>query len=187
MKKLFGFGILLVGLILIISLIFFYQGLSGHLLKWGVNVDISGFKLLSFSKDKTSFSKAEKLEAVSDNDTTRVFIDRTEINSHRKYIEDKRFLVNSLFLPTTSPYPEVITNVIECPNEFKPKEKVIGNGVVYTLFAGERFNYGICSQDLIKYQSVYGIFDCKDKGIFEIRIFSTDDKKIEEIIQSFKC
>ena len=185
MKKLLGFGILLVGLILIVSLIFLSRGLSGHLLRWRVSLDLSSFRLLSFAKDKTSFSKIEKLEAGLGE--TRIFIDKTEINDHKKYIEDRKFLLTSLFLPTTSPYPEVITNIIECSDEFKPKAQKANNGTVYTLFAGERFNYGICTHDLIKYDSGYGIFDCKEKGVFEVRVFSTDDKKIKKLTQSFKC
>jgi hypothetical protein len=149
-------------------------------------LDVSSFRLLSFSKDKTSFSKVEKLEAGLGD--TQIFIDRTKINDHKKYINDKKFLFESLFLPTTSPYPEVITNIIECPSEFKPKVRNINNGAVYSLFAGERFNYGICVKDLVMYQSEYGIFDCKGKGIFEIRVFSNSNKeKIKQILESFKC
>ena len=161
------------------------SNLESRLKGWGISLDTSNFKLLSFARDKTSFSKVEKLEAISG--TTKVFIDKTEIEDHKKYIEDKKFLLESLFLPTTSPYPEVITNIIECPDEFKPRVRETNNGVVYTLFAGERFNYGVCSHDLVKYHSGYGIFDCKDKGIFEIRVFSDGNNEIERIMNSFKC
>jgi len=172
-------------LLTVVSFIFLEKSLSARLFWWGVSLDVSDFKLLSFSKDNTKFLEVEKLEA--NKDTTRLFIDRTKISDHRKYIEDRKFLLESLFLPTTSPYPEVITNIIECPDEFKPKVQNINNGAVYTLFAGERFNYGVCAHDLVKYNSVYGIFDCKEKGIFEIRIFSDDEKKIKEITKTFKC
>ena len=184
-KKLFGFGILCSILLLVIGLTFFYGRISGHLSRWRISLNLSEFKLSSFTKDKISTSKVEKLEAISG--TTKVFIDKTEIEDHKKYIEDKKFLLESLFLPTTSPYPEVITNIIECPDEFKPRVRETNNGVVYTLFAGERFNYGVCSHDLVKYHSGYGIFDCKDKGIFEIRVFSDGNNEIERIMNSFKC
>ena len=184
-KKLFGFLVLIIIFFIIVSLIVFARSLSGRLGGWGISLDIYNFKLLSFTKDKTSFSKVEKLETVSG--TTKVFIDKIEIEDHKKYIEDKKFLLESLFLPTTSPYPEVITNIIECPDEFKPRVRETNNGVVYTLFAGERFNYGVCSHDLVKYHSGYGIFDCKDKGIFEIRVFSDGNNEIERIMNSFKC
>ena len=182
-KKLFAL-ILLIFLV-ILGLMFLNRSLKLHLKGWGVSLDVSSFSLVSFSKDKTSFSKAEKLEAISE--ITKVFIDKTEIQDHKKFIEDKKFLFSSLFLPTTSPYPEVITNIIECPDEFKPKVRETNNGTVYTLFAGERYNYGVCSQDLVKYSSEYGIFDCKKKGIFEIRLFSDKNDKIQSIMKSFKC
>ena len=182
-KKLFAL-ILLIFLV-ILGLMFFNQSLELRLMMWGVSLDVSSFRLLSFSKETTVSSKVEKLEAVSG--TTQVKLDRINIGDHKKYIEDKKFLFNSLFLPTTSPYPEVITNIMECPDEFKPKVKMVYNGTIYSLFAGERFNYGICSRDLIKYYSEYGIFDCNKKGVFEIFVFSDSTSKIERIIQSFKC
>ena len=185
-KKIFWIVILIFILLVVALLIFLNNNLSARLLWWGISLDVSNFKLLSFSKDETRVSKVEKLEAISG--TEKVFIDKTEIEDHKKYIEDKKFLLESLFLPTTSPYPEVITNIIECPDEFKPKVRNVDNGTVYTLYGGERFNYGVCSRDLVKYDSAYGIFDCKDKGIFEVRVFSKDDKKrIKQIIESFKC
>jgi len=184
-KKLFGFGILCSILLLVIGLTLFYGGISGHLLRWRISLNLSGFSPLSFSKDERIVSKVEKLEAVFG--TTKVFIDRIEIEDHRKYIEDKKFLLESLFLPTTSPYPEVITNIIECPSEFKPKVRETNNGVVYALFANERLSFGVCSKDLVKYHSEYGIFDCAAKGVFEIRLFSDDNNKIESIMRSFKC
>lgn len=184
-KKMFGFGIFLLMLFIVVSLMLFSKSLSGRIAWWGIDLDVSGLRLVSFSKDQTSFSEVEKLEAVSG--TTKIFIDRTEIEDHKKYIEDKKFLLTSLFEPTTSPYPEVITNTIECASEFKPKARNVGNDIVFTLFAGERYNYGVCALDLVKYQSLYGIFDCKDKGIFEIRIFSTFREILKRIIGSFKC
>lgn len=185
LKKPILFLILPLILIFTAVLIFLNNSLTGHLFRWGISLDLSGFKLEHFTQDKTRFSSVERLEATSG--TTTIKIDRTKISDHNKYIEDRKFLFNSLFLPTTSPYPEVITNIIECPNEFKPKERAVGNGFVYTLFAGERFNYGVCSRDLVKYNSEYGIFDCKDKGIFEIRVFSKDRERIKQIVESFKC
>lgn len=164
----------------------FNRSLSGHISQWGISLDLSKFELINFFEDKTNFSTVQRLEAV--NDKVSVFIDRTKISDHKKYIEDRKFLLESLFEPTTSPYPEVITNIIECPGEFKPKINEAKNGVIYTLFAGERYNYGVCAHDLVKYQSLYGIFDCKGKGVFEVRIFSSDSKeKIKQTMGSFKC
>ena len=183
-KKIFGFAVLLF-ILLIGSNLILKSNLSFRIAIWGINLNISGFKFISYFQDKTSFLKVEKLEASDANATIRIH--RINIDDHRKYIADKQFVLTSLFLPTTSPYPEVITNIIECPDEFKPKVKMVYNGTIYSLFAGERFNYGICAKDLIKYYSEYGIFDCGTKGVFEISVFSTDDKRIKRVIGSFKC
>lgn len=183
-KKIFWIIILIFIILGASFFIFLNNNLSARLLWWGVSIDPSSFSLVSFDKNETRVLKVEKLEAI--NGTTKVFIDKTETEDHRKYIEDKKFLLESLFLPTTSPYPEVITNVIECPSEFRPKVRNADNGIVYALFAGERYNYGICAKDLVKYDSEYGIFDCKEKGIFEIRLFG-EKGEIGHIMKSFKC
>lgn len=184
-KKFWISSIIIVVVIIGSYLVFIQNNLSLRILWWGVSLDASSFQLSSFTKDKTRFSEVERLEAISSEHTLK--IDRTKIADHKKYIEDRKFLFGSLFLPATSPYPEVITNIIECPDEFKPKIREVGNGTIYTLFAGERLNYGVCAQDLIKYQSEYGIFDCKDKGIFEIRLFGNEKREIQSTIESFKC
>lgn len=183
-KKIFWTVFLFFILFIIALLIFLNNNLSARLLWWGVNIDLSSFSLVSFDKNETRVLKVEKLEAI--NSATKVFIDRTKVEDHKKFIEDKKFLLESLFLPTTSPYPEVITNVIECSNEFKPKVRKVDNGIIYSLFAGERYNYGICAKDLVKYSSEYGIFDCREKGIFEIRLFG-EKGEIGHMMKSFKC
>ncbi|MFH1423449.1 MAG: hypothetical protein ABIG29_00645 [Candidatus Nealsonbacteria bacterium] len=180
--------ILLFGAILFFVLYIFSfekDGAARHLEKWGVGMNIEGFLIENFSSEESGGVSKEVLDARRGS----AFVKITKIKtvSPQKYIEDKNFLLNSLFLPTTSPYPGVITNIIECPEEFRPKVKAVENGTVYALFAGDRFNYGVCAQDLVAYFSAYGIFDCPKKGIFEIRIFSKEEKDVGSIIGSFKC
>lgn len=169
-------------------LLIFYLGqdkLTRSLSFWRVSIKLNNFSFVSKSSEKSVFSKIEQLEAKKDQ--TIVKLTKTEVEDHKKFIEDRKFLLDSLFLPTNSPYPEVITNTLECSNEFKPTVDTISDGVIYTLFAGERLNYGICSSDLIKYFSSYGIFDCKDKGVFEVRVYSKENGEPKTIIQSFRC
>lgn len=120
-------------------------------------------------------------------DKILIRIQKSKVEASQKLINDRIDVLNSLFEPTKSPYPEVITNIIDCSSEFKPKATDVKNGKIFTLFAGERFNYGLCSRDLIRYKSLYGIFDCKNKGVFEIRIFGNDTSYIQKIMQSFSC
>lgn len=158
---------------------------SKYLESWGIIIDLPEFEFKDFSKDKTRSLTKETLEV--EGEGLILTITKTDTTSNEKYISDKKFLLNSLFLPTTSPYPGIITNIVECPEEFRPKETTTKNGTVYTLFAGERFNYGICAKDLIEYYSMYGIFNCKEKGVFEVSIFSREDSYSETILRSFNC
>lgn len=152
--------------------------------KWGVNLAAADFTFKNHAQDKEGRQK-EELELTQDKDTVK--LTRIKAESSQKYVEDKKFLFQSLFLPTTSPYPEVITNIIECPEEFKPREREVENGIIYTVFAGERLNYGVCSRDLVEYYAAYGIFDCKQKGVFELQVFSKEKGMPEEIAKTFRC
>jgi hypothetical protein len=158
---------------------------AGRVKKWGVRVDLAQFALADFSREETKTLAKEELAA--ELGETTVKLTKIETEAPQKYIQDKKFLLESLFAPTASPYPGVITNVIECPEEFKPKVAEVQNGTMYTLFAGERFNYGVCAKDLVAYYSAFGIFDCKEKGVFEIRAFSNDSREPETIVRSFAC
>ncbi len=186
MKRKIGV-ILVIIIFLALASILFLNTISGRLFLWGIHLNQAGFKLNSFQdlKNVNPF-KIQSLEA-NRNDGTILIVRKIESEDHQKYIEDKKFILKSIFEPVHSPYPEVITNIIDCPQEFKPRESSVSNGTVYTLFAGERFNFGICSKDLIKYRAAYGIFDCKNKGIFEITIFGNNEKSIMNLAESFDC
>jgi len=161
------------------------EDVAVHLAKWQVGFNSAGFTLTDFSKIGEGTLTKETLEAQDDN--TILKMTKTKTNAPAKYVGDKKFLLESLFSPTDSPYPEVITNVIECPEEFKPKVKELEQGTIYTLFAGDRFTYGICAKDLVAYYSSYGIFDCEEKGIFEVQLFAKTKEGLEPRIESFAC
>lgn len=163
------------------------DNLEKHFKEWKVSISTTGFKLTDFSESGSGGLAKEMIEA--EGKSTVLKMTKIDTVAPQKYIEDKKFLLESLFLPTTSPYPGVITNIRECPEEFKPKVKDTENGTIYMLFAGARFNYGVCAQDLVEYSSIYGIFDCKEKGIFEVRVFSKTKTKegLQPFIGSFSC
>ncbi len=148
-------------------------------------MNISRFKLINFSNEKNRTSLSQTLEVKKDDIIIK--LTKTVIDDHQKIISDRKFLLNLLFMPTISPYPQEITQVIECPKEFKPKSEIIKDGEVFTLFAGERFNFGICSQDLVKYSAVYGIFDCGEKGVFEIWLYGKNENDLTALAKSFSC
>lgn len=177
--------ILLIALVIIISGFLLKDALSSPLNRWRIKMDLSGAQITNTAVDKTKTYQTETLEAKSG----EIFIKiaKTETEDHQKFIHDRKFSLNSLFVPTTSPYPEVITNIIECPDEFKPKSQALEKGEIFTLFAGERFNFGICVSDLVKYSAIYGIFDCGQKGIIEFWLFGKKKEDLLAKVKTFSC
>ena len=175
-------------LLLLLIGIFFVQRnttLQGRLQEWGIRMDLPGFQMTNFSTEKTKAVQEENLEARKGEVIVR--LTKSTVENNKKLIDDRVYLLESLFVPTTSPYPEVLSNNITCPEEFRPREEKVENGSVFTLFAGERFNFGICSQDLVKYKAVYGIFDCGDKGVFEVKLFGQNLSEMKTTAASFSC
>jgi len=119
---------------------------------------------------KTAFasknSEVLKIEIIKDLDA-----DEAE-----KYVRDRKFLINSIFEPVASPYPEAITNIIDCPDKFKPEIKKIKidnfETAYYNIFATDRLTYGACSDDLIAYQTILTWVYCKkNENLFQIELF----------------
>jgi len=160
-------------------------GVAERLQKWNVSMHAPDFALVDFIENRSGGVAKATVEA--EGEDTILKITRIKTDAPQKYIDDKKFLLESLFLPTTSPYPGVITNIRECPEEFKPTVQTMEQGLIYTLFAGPRFNYGVCAQDLVEYYSAYGIFDCKEKGVFEVRVFSKVKENVQPFVGSFTC
>lgn len=186
-KRIKRLAILMV-LLTLAAIVFLYinKTLSGRILTFGVKMNTSGFKLTDSYREINGTNKVYWL--VADSQGNKLFLGRLLPEDPAKYINDKVFLLTALFEPTQSPYPEVITNVIDCPQEFKPVKQDFGSGVIYKLYAGERYGYGICTKDLIKYNAYYGLFDCGKKGVFEIKLFgSPGGDEIQKIIESFSC
>lgn len=185
-KNIFILAVLVcVGLVMF-GLNIFFQTVSGRMLWWRVEMDTSGFRKIGFSINSLSTSKRETLSAGKEG--LILIVDRAVVENHKKYIDDRKYLLSSMYEPMTSPYPEVITNALNCDEEFKPKEFKIDGGIAYSLLASGRLAYGVCLDDLVKYHSVYGLFDCGTKGVFEVKLFNPrDTQEIKKILQSFKC
>lgn len=177
--------LVVLGFVALVSYLALNNNFSARFNAWGVVFDTADLKLTRFAEDQTTAVKSETLEAMGDG--MELHIERFLAENRAKFISDREFLFESLFEPVTSPYPEVITNVVECPEEFKPRKEVVANGTVYTLFAGARQNFGVCSRDLVKYQAAYALFDCGEKGVFEFRIFGEDDEALKSRAASFSC
>ena len=84
-------------------------------------------------------------------------------------INEKVFIINSLYKTILSPYPGQISHQIQCTDEFKPVEV---SKKTYLLYAGSRFTYGVCSWDLIKYRALMHFIYCpKQNKLYQIELF----------------
>lgn len=111
------------------------------------------------------------------------------------YMRDQKIKLESIFNPTPSPYFAVLTKEIECPKDFLPtynESENSGNKVsYYILYANERFHYGVCSKDLIKYRVIVAFTYCKNtEDLYQLEYFVPDEDYDEtgaELIESFSC
>jgi len=126
-----------------------------------------------------------KVEHAKDVDTAKA----------KQYIDEKRFGIESLYQSIPSPYPDVVTRTIECPEKFKPifdiTDQDSQDSFYYILYANDRFTYGVCSDDLIKYRAIFYLVYCEQKKeIYQIELFTaleelTDD--LVDMLHSLKC
>lgn len=159
-------------------LLIFYFGftLNGRLFFWGVT--LKGLPIF--------FVNSQKESVTAHNRELEIIVKRTKTNINKLIIETKTTTLMDLYKGTSTPYPEAITNISGCAQEFLPVELAVENGKAFSLFANERKSFGVCSADLIKYKAAYGIFDCGTKGVFEVGVFDLNDKA-SEAITKFRC
>lgn len=108
------------------------------------------------------------------------------------YLEEKRVGIESLFINQPAHYPGIITRETECPTEFQPEKGAIGGTAYYIMYANDRFFYGVCVPDLIKYRSITGLLYCKEQSVFvEAKFFflpeSFNRERALELLSSFQC
>ena len=165
-----------------------------YLKKMGVELKNSNDFIL---KDKAEEKNNDLINTtlIAENGKTILRLERlkplSQDAAERKKV-DRLQILQALFLPFPSPYSEFVTNQTECPEEFWP----ITEDSVWQLYASERLTYGVCSRDLIKFNSALKLEYCpKQKALYQIEIFTPYDKNsglkaspyIKNIINSFQC
>lgn len=112
-----------------------------------------------------------------------------------KYIQDRQYVLKSLFKSIPAPYPGEITYSIQVPQELKPEiitlQAEAGARPVYILYSTDRLTYGAGSPDLIKYKGALTfIYDRDRKVLYIVEIFVPKEDFVREealeIIKSFK-
>ncbi len=106
-------------------------------------------------------------------------------------LKDKQFLIDNLFKVQPSPYPDQVSNAINCPDSMKPVTYFLrdtNNWIfAYRLFANNRYVYGECADNINEYISVYLFTYSHDFQILnEIRFFTPKSNPTVNIDQMLK-
>jgi len=103
--------------------------------------------------------------------------------------------INGIFLNYTSPYPGDVTNIIECPKEFRPVFHKMENDKnlrqYLTTYSNNRFGLGVCSWDLVEYENLIGWIYCpNNQNLYKIQYYlpiEEDKEKLIKFFLSLKC
>ncbi len=200
MKKTYKLATIFTILVLLL-VILFYKGqpktLYDQFKLWKTSMDnTKEFMITDVSKSSFTDKIIIEISAQKFGENLKIRkIENMDKQDADTYIDEKRFETDSLFYTVPSPYPDVITQIIVCPDEFHPiinetEDKDRGL-IFYILYAGERFNYGVCSEDLIRYKSILAFIYCKDKEeLYQVELFTPVDEFNQtsiDMIESFRC
>jgi len=100
-------------------------------------------------------------------------------------------LIDSQYDTKLPPYPEFLTNKTGCALDLVPRTEAHPLGEYRLIPAGQRFNYGLCTPDLIRYRAGFGIFYCSDqKKVFQVEYFTDPTRPWSDVkvfMNSFEC
>ena len=183
--------LLIVGLLIIVLVFYFAQTKTDTLQMFG----FSNFEITE--KTESDIGGVHFTRFTANNGTVILKVEHAkdvDVAKATQYIDEKRFGIESLYQSTPSPYPDVLTRTIECPDKFKPvfnRTEDNQDSFYYILYANDRFTYGVCSEDLIEYRAVFYLVYCgKRNEVYQIELFTAPEEFTEDlvsIVQSFKC
>jgi len=186
MEKRFGKIFFAIGVILIIIILLMLEQNSQNL------AFIKDFSITDVEEKQVYGLPATQTSAIRSDQTIKILhLKGSDLKKTRLFLDEKKFGVESLYNSQPSPYPDVITREIVCPQEYLPivEEDEDENfyKIIYTLFANERFSYGACSPEIITYKSVFSLIHCKNSGdLYQIEFFSPLESYDEEILNGIK-
>jgi len=150
-----------------------------------LNISLEVFEDYVIQKDivrKGSENAFRSIEAHKDDRIIKFeIIENIDAVYAKKYADDKRLMVHSLFRRSPSAYPGMISKIIECPDRFKVDVvpiKIEGKDIpVSILYSTSRLTYGVCVEDLIKYQGTLTfIYSEAQKILYRIELFIPKNK-----------
>ena len=154
--------------------------------------DLERFAIMDSFGGYFSDDPERNLSAEGGGDILRIKIitDATKIQA-QKYTSGQSTLLESQYDERLPPYPEFLTNQTGCDERFLPQRRNHAQGMFYLVHADERFNYGLCAEELVRYGAGFGVFYCEPgKKIFQIEYFVGKDRPVsdvEKFMNSFKC
>lgn len=108
-----------------------------------------------------------------------------------KYVTEQLTLFGELFEPQLPPYPEFLTKETGCDEKFKPVRKNSQYGDYYLVYAGQRFGFGICTEDLIEYKTSIKFLYCPRSYILAtLEYFIPSNRSFDNLVgltESFAC
>lgn len=152
----------------------------------------AGVSIAGIENFRIQDSSEEYIYATSNDEVIKIGITAEENKSSAvNYINNEVALFLGIFQPHLPPYPEFLTREASCPDNYKPSMKETPYGKSFTLYAGERFGYGVCVDDLIKYRASINYFYCPNLGkVFKIEYFINKADNVNKLINftdSFAC
>jgi hypothetical protein len=138
---------------------------------------------------------ATKLTLVRGDDVLKIrTIQGIEKKSADVLIKEGIISINAIYGDALSPYPGEISDKIVCAEEFRPEFGEVSREIDYsyfTLFATERFTYGACVEDLVKYRAVLAWAYCEEaKTLHRFEFFTPladfSDESFD-LATSFSC
>lgn len=187
---------LILAVLIIFGLIYYFNffkplTFSDYLKKMGIKFNESE-KFVLESKIEGKVGDLQKTNFVVKNGEIILYLEQIKSLSQNK-AEKRKFdyfqNLKALFLPSSSPYSEFITNQIECPREFWP----LIEDSIWQLYASNNLTYGACAWDLINFNSVLKLEYCsEEKTFYKIEIFTPYNNLLlllrsRDIIKSFQC
>ncbi|MBT4277565.1 hypothetical protein HOD96_02340 [Candidatus Falkowbacteria bacterium] len=187
-------------IILVVGIFFIYKqqndnSLYSTLKKEGFNLElINDFQINKDNlkenpyKSRIILAKNDNLPAGGETIKLKLLYDMNQEKAE-EYIDDQKVILTSLYEPIPPPYPEFIGQEVSCDEKYKPILKEHELGEYYLLYAGERFGYGICEEEMVKHKSLLGYFYCDNK-LIKLEYFIDKNQNfdlVEKIIKDLKC
>ena len=113
------------------------------------------------------------------------------VKEAEEYAKSQSALLDGIFEPQLPPYPEFLTKQTGCDKKYRPIIESGTHGDIYLMYAGSRFGYGICSDDLIEYRASLGFYYCANsKKLFKLEYFIEKNGELGTLLalhESFEC